>query len=818
MLAPHLHRSDQQARGRAARQRACREATFLVIAGRRNGSTAEHEATLDQLRELARRHGAKLAHTGQGSAMALLCTGERLADAVSRTARCALEIRASNTDVPLAMATGRGRPSRDVLKRALQMWTEGQSSPSLPHNVTTPATPLPIGSPIEAIAGELMTGRFEVTNASRPGSGDRLAGDRSTGNHSAMLAPRSSSRHRKPKNGLRFPHLAGRERELAAIEANIDRCFAERRSQLTVVLGPAGSGKSRLRFELTERLKRSTRPPSIWLQQGEPTRASSPFGLLGRILRQALGLAVSDSITEHRKRLVERVCSRVASKDAERVAVFLSELLGAPVTDKNHPMLRAARADSRFMHEQIHWAWHDWLDAESTHEPVLILVDDAQWSDLVSLRFLASALRDLANRPIAVVAFARPEEPRAGQHRLGQLETDQLRSRVLVSTIQLEPLSDELGQKLVRHALPQASDLTVGRLVARADGNALHLEELVRAATTGARCDLPATIPEALAAHIASLSSRERRVLDAACVLGRSFRLAGVEAMVDDPPLAPTAGTATGTEASVRRLVDRGLLACDWRAGAAVDREYGFSSPVLRDVLYEALPADERAMLHHRAGRWLESIGETDGFVVATHYLHGSAPERAVPWLCRAAERALVAGNHRRALDLAARAQAHATSRELLGRLSVLQAEAYNLSCKYEAAYLCACNAMDLLPRGGAGWMRAARHLLWAANASERFAALSTPERALGAAPVTRPPTATGIDAHVTEALRLLDSRNAMLWLARGQELTSRSKSGYPGWSTPGSHGYATPRSRRFSDSLFGNPLRRGRRPSTLTN
>ncbi|MCG8421928.1 MAG: protein kinase [Proteobacteria bacterium] len=771
--------------------------SLLVIGNRDHGVSA---TTVD---DLARRHGAdivkagsEVARAGSEVASALLCVDRDLTAVVNRVTCGALELRAAHPDLPLAIASGRGESDRISIARALELWF-GSEKTLLPEPLKGSASGSSTGgrSPGDVLAasdhsldGELIHSGFEVIpssyRSSEPGSTRPCNG---------------AARPRQPApaigTAVRFASFLGRDRELAELESLFDRCVTDRTSQLVLVSGPCGAGKSRLRYELTRRLSQRAHPPAVWVTAGEKMSSNSPFGLVSRVIRRALGLGLSDLVPEYQKRLAERVCRQVASKDAERVAVFLGEIIDARLTDENHPILRAARVDSRFMREQLHWAWHDWLDAETAQQPVLIAVDDVQWGDLASLHLISSALRNLANRPLMVLATIRSATAtttRKPAEDTGQSRLEILRSTHSVHELDLDPLDDDTCRELVKGVLVTAPAPLIDAILSRAAGNPMHLEELLRTAARtsgdtvppgpGDTAQLPATVEQALAAQIADLTAQEQRVLEVASVLGQTFRLDSVEALlagdsaVDNSAAGNSAaGKATETCAVVVRLVRRGLLAQDWRVNAAGVHECGFASPTVHNVVYSGLSAGDRTTLHWKAGQWLEAVGHPDRCAVAAHYERsGVADGAVVPWLGRAAERALVAGDaYQQVLDLARRTLTCGPSSKELGLLSALQAEAYNRTDRHEAAYLCGCNAMDLLPRGCARWIGAARQVLWAASAIERLAGLTTPVRSPTASDRS---TGASIDrqdgTHIVAALRALNTSDTLIGRIRGDGVT----------------------------------------------
>src|SRR5262249_49169065 len=97
--------------------------------------------------------------------------------------------------------------------------------------------------------------------------------------------------------------------------------------------------------------------------------------------------------------------------------------------------------------------------------------------------------------------------------------------------IRLGALSHKASATLVRQVLPSADDATVERVVATSAGNALYLEELVRAAAEG-RSESPDTVVAMVQARLEWLEPGARRVLRAASVFGRAFWRSGLQALL----------------------------------------------------------------------------------------------------------------------------------------------------------------------------------------------------------------------------------------------------------------------------------------------
>lgn len=172
--------------------------------------------------------------------------------------------------------------------------------------------------------------------------------------------------------------------------------------------------------------------------------------------------------------------------ERQRVAAFLGEIAGAPFPDSDSLPLRVARQDAQLMNEQMRAAFLDFLTAETEATPVLLVLEDVQWGDRPTVQFLDVALRDLRERPLFILASARPL--------VHELFPDLWAERH-IQNIPLKQLGKKASERLVRHVLGDGAERDlVDRLVRLSEGNAFYLEELIRATAEGQRSDLPETV------------------------------------------------------------------------------------------------------------------------------------------------------------------------------------------------------------------------------------------------------------------------------------------------------------------------------------
>ncbi len=522
----------------------------------------------------------------------------------------------------------------------------------------------------------------------------------------------------------------GRRRELALLEATFDECISERVARVVLVVAPAGAGKSRLRYELVERLRAQGEPFTLLVGRGDSMSAGAPFALLSDALRRAAGIQSGQPPKLGRARLRARL-ARVLGHDEERMkrtAELLSELVGIPVPEsESSPELRAARRDPTLLGDAMRRAFEELVVAEASAAPLLVVLEDLHWGDGATVSFVDSALRNAKDAPVLVLALARSE--------VHQRFPSLWRERAPVE-MSLPPLSARAAHELARSVLgDQAPDELLRSVVERAGGNAFYLEELLRSVARGDGAELPETVVGMVQARLGALGSEARRVLRAASIFGERFWLGGVLSLLggnDEPTLADDPfGAMEQTELISRRLESR----------FPGDVELTFRHALVREGAYAMLTEDDRALGHRLAGEWLLSAGESDAAVLAEHFARGGAAERAIGFYREAARQALEGNDFYAATSLVERGVALGAAGPARGQLRVVQAEA----CRWQAlpaeALGAADEALGCLEKGTADWFRALKEAIIAGAACGELArvrdlfdlAVATPAEPAGA-------------------------------------------------------------------------------------
>jgi tetratricopeptide (TPR) repeat protein len=556
-------------------------------------------------------------------------------DQAAMAARCALTTRAVLPQGAFALCTGRvaaegSLPLAELIERGFAL-VKGEE---------------PGGIRLDDITAGLLESRFEIGNSGGKPPQRRLLFEKGL-----QEAPRTVL-------GREIP-CVGREREIANLLGLWDQCTGEPVARAVLVTGAAGSGKSRVRHELLERIQRRGEPFALLIARGDSMRAGAPYALMAAALRAAFGVQGAEPLEVQRQQVLAHVQRHVSADKVRRVGAFLGEVAGVPFPDLDLPSLRAARLDPRLMADQTLTAWLDFIDAECAAHPVLLVFEDLHWGDAPSVQLVDAALRNLAERPLMVMAFSRP----ALEDRFPGLWNDRDLQR-----LSLAPLTPKSAQKIIRQIRPELSEERAAWIVERADGNPFYLEELVRAVGgDGAdpEAPLPDTVIGMVQARLDAMGTEAKRALRAGAIFGQTFRAAGVRALIgdEDRSLDQWLDILAHKEVLFPRQVDG-------------TREYGFRHALLQEAAYAMLNPADQTLGHRLAGQFLEASGERQSIILVEHYERGGEPARAAHFCLPATQQALDANDLPEVLKRAQRGARLGAVGAALGAMRLCEAQA----------------------------------------------------------------------------------------------------------------------------------------------
>jgi predicted ATPase/class 3 adenylate cyclase len=427
--------------------------------------------------------------------------------------------------------------------------------------------------------------------------------------------------------------LAGRQQELAFLRESLERSRAGR-TQLVSLVGDAGVGKSRLAYEL----RRSVSDGATTVLEAHCAAHADamPFAVIGQLLRTNFGMDEGDPESEQLRKVESGV--RELGAAIEWTIPYLHHLLALPA-----PSLEADGLDQAQRRRRMMEAVKALVLAGAARRPILFIIEDLQWIDRNSEESIVAINESLAGHRVMYLMTYRPGYSAPWQE------------RSFHQRLALEPLPEEDLRAMAAALLDGAASDLEPIVVARAGGNPLFAEELVRFfKTQGAKAsdtEVPATIHDLLTARIDRLPESVKRTLQLASVLGIDFALPLLEA------IAP--GEAS-LRADLAELVKLELVR---ERETFPEARYSFAHLLVRQVAYEELLLKTRAELHQRAGDALEQLyaGRLDEVLreLADHYGRSVEHEKALKYLARAGDRAAslfayreAEAYYRRALDL----------------------------------------------------------------------------------------------------------------------------------------------------------------------
>jgi len=431
--------------------------------------------------------------------------------------------------------------------------------------------------------------------------------------------------------GLLAPFV-GREREMAVLDELREQA-ENSHGQVVGIAGEAGSGKSRLLYELRRRAWASpaARLSGRCLSYG----TGVPYLPLLHMLRSEWGIGETDGPGAVAARIRQGL-ARTDLDPAEALPYLLRLLDVQPGTEALAELSpQALQARTFAVLRQI-------LFHAGRGGLVLLEIEDLHWVDQTSEDFLASLIEGMAALPLLLVLTYRSGyQPRwmdksyATQIALRRLSARD--SRIVVDAV--------LRQAQLPEDLAQA-------VLDKAEGNPFFLEELTRSLLERQSLgdvSVPDTIQGVLIARIDRLPEEHKRLLQTASVLGREFGLDLLQAIWDQStPLAPLLADLKRWEFlhEAPESVPSGRPACF------------FKHALTQEAVYQSLLSGRRQALHGATVQALEALYADrlqDAYdSLAYHSPRADDPEKAVEYLSLFAEKA-------------ARGYAHAEAAKALG-------------------------------------------------------------------------------------------------------------------------------------------------------
>ena len=308
-----------------------------------------------------------------------------------------------------------------------------------------------------------------------------------------------------------------------------------------------------------------------------------------------------------------RPASSAGSPDAsDREFIFprLAQLLG----------VSTAQSLAR---EELFSGWRLFFERLAEHLPVVMVVEDLQWADAGMVDFLDHLLDWSADHAIFLLVLTRPE---------GADQRGLVLSRRNLTTLSLDPLSDEVIGELLDGLVADLPASPRARIVERAEGIPLYAVETVRSLLDKGvlergddgvlhlvgeigTLEIPPGLTALIASRLDALEPEERRVVKECAVLGESFPRQAIEAVSD--------ADSAELDEILPSLVRKEVLTVRADKLSPERGQYAFTQSLIRSVAYDMLTRAERKGRHLTTAAHLRQVFPDEGAevveVIAAH-------------------------------------------------------------------------------------------------------------------------------------------------------------------------------------------------------
>jgi class 3 adenylate cyclase/tetratricopeptide (TPR) repeat protein len=386
--------------------------------------------------------------------------------------------------------------------------------------------------------------------------------------------------------------FVGREAEIEQLHHLVEET-GHGHGQLVAVVGEPGVGKTRL---ISEFLRAPWLDGWLVLETSAVSYLTpTPYQPVIDLLRGHFHLEDGEAAASVRQKVAAHMLG-LDERLEDAVPPLLSLLDALPGDDPFHaqepPQRRARTLD----------ALKRLLLAQSRRQPVLLVIESLQWIDMETQAFLDTLVDALPIARLVLVVSYRPEHP----HTWG--------SRTYYTQLPIDPLPPDSAGTLLRGLLGEDARLLPLKrlLIERTEGNPFFLEESVRrlvethvlVGSPGYRLakplqtvEVPATVQAVLAARIDRLPPEDKRLLQAASVIGK------------DVPFPLLSAIADVEAEDLRRRVSH-LQAGEFLYETSLfpELEYTFKHSLTHDVAYGSLLKERRRGLHARIVGAIETL------------------------------------------------------------------------------------------------------------------------------------------------------------------------------------------------------------------
>jgi class 3 adenylate cyclase len=446
--------------------------------------------------------------------------------------------------------------------------------------------------------------------------------------------------------------MIGREAELEELEGVVQKVI-EGQGSVVCVVGEAGIGKSRLFAELrnSDKIKR------VLLLQGRANSLGQnlSFHPLVDLFRVWAGMEEEEK-DEEASRKLSRLIKDIIPEEFSEVFPFLAIVMGIKL--KGEHLQRVEGIEGEALSQLILKAMKSLMIKASGQSPVVMRLEDMQWSDQSSIELLVALFRLAHKHRIVFINVFRPKYADTGEKLIEAVRDEHAEKSTIIT---LNALDNNQSIQLVNNLL-KIEGLPARirqQIITRSEGNPFFIEEVVRSFIDEGAVELrknrfavttkidsvviPETVNEVIMGRIDRLEEDTRNLLKIASVIGRTFffRI-----------LSEVAKSVGGLEERIDYLKGVEILR---ERQTKEETEYLFKHALAHDAIYNSILFQKRKELHLSVAEtiekvFMERLREFYG-MLAYHYSQGEHLDKAENYLINAGQSALESAASSEALN-----------------------------------------------------------------------------------------------------------------------------------------------------------------------
>ena len=439
--------------------------------------------------------------------------------------------------------------------------------------------------------------------------------------------------------------MVGREKEFKQLEKQFMQLINGRGSIVNIT-GKAGIGKSRLMAEIRQKelVKKVTFFEGRALSNGK----NLSFHPITQIIKSWAGIKEDDSTTVAVTKL-QRGIQRVYDEAFDEIFPFIATMMGYRLEGKAKE--RTEGIEGEALENLILKNLRDLISRAASIRPLVIVIEDAHWSDISSIIFLESLTKLTRKHRILFVNVFRPGYKETGERIRIYIDKNLKQQSFEINIGPLtQPQSDELINNLLNHInLPkEINDL----ITERAADNPFFIEEVIRSfideglveikdnnflLTENIKyANIPETIDNVLLSRIDRLDEKTKDLLKTASVIGKNFYYKVLE---------EAAMTIEEMDSKLEYLKDVQLIN---ERKQKDEVEFLFKHALAQQATYDSIMDKTRKKLHFKIAGSIEKVfaGRIHEFygMLAHHYSKAGQQEKTEEYLIKAGEESMKSG------------------------------------------------------------------------------------------------------------------------------------------------------------------------------